>query len=144
MLEVFTDCSLTKTGATVSCVAISSDEYIGSTTLALPNIQTSFDGELLGVQKSVDLISEYVYCGDSITIYCDNLNVIESLQTGKSPANCRAFKRLYSYLKHHDNITLQHTKGHTVSFPNVSPQFAVDRIATFTNRILTERNSHED
>ena len=140
MLEVYTDCSLTKNGATVSCIAISADEYIGSTILALPNIKTSFDGELLGVQKSVDLISEYVHNSESITIYCDNLNVVKSLQTGKSPAKCQAFKRLYSYLKHHNNVTLQHTKGHAVSFPNVTPQFAVDRIATFANHISRKEN----
>lgn len=132
MIEVYTDCSVTKQGAAITAIALAEDAYIGSTVVSLP-LDESTTAELIGVQKGIDLVTEYTGI-DDITVYCDNLNVINILQAPPSSRIPNQFRRLHSYLQKHKNVKVEYVKGHTVCFPDTTPQFAVDRLASATTR----------
>lgn len=79
MIEVYTDASVARGAAMVTCFIITSDQFIGANTTKYTNIGSSLQAEFLGIRDGIRYVSDRKK-SDDIVVYCDSQSAIDLIQ----------------------------------------------------------------
>lgn len=87
MVEIYTDVSLAKGRGVATCFVMSSTSYIGYNMFEYTALNSSLQGELLGIRDGIKYVASLNTANEPVTLYCDNkaaISLINSKLAGKS------------------------------------------------------------
>ena len=72
MVEIYTDVSLAKGRGVATCFVMSSTSYIGYNMFEYTALNSSLQGELLGIRDGIKYVASLNTTNEPVTLYCDN------------------------------------------------------------------------
>lgn len=118
MVEVYTDASVAKGSAVVSCFMVTSDQFIGAETTHYDNVDSSLQAELYGIRDGVKYVVKKPELND-IVVYCDSQSALDLVQQRcDNVEGSTLFKNIVDEiltLSQGKNISFILIKGHQLS-----------------------------
>lgn len=125
MIEVYTDASVFKGLAVCTCFVVTSDQFIGAKTKSYNNINSSLQGELLGIRECLDYVLNRTESGN-IVVYCDSQSAIDLIERRRDGEEGCLFSNIVDEiltLERERDVSFILIKGHQI---NHNPNKVVD------------------
>lgn len=143
MVKIYTDASVAKGNAVSTCFVLTDTNFLGYNTFSYEGVETSVEGELLGVLNAAKYYQSLNVADTDVIIFCDSINainLISNLEAGETTKQTWRYKSLLESIvefKQAIGFNLQLIEGHQMSH---NPNKIVD---LFSNSMLRIKNEKE-
>ena len=96
MVEVYTDVSIAKGHGVATCFVVSNVNYMGYNTFEYTSINSSLQGELLGIRDGLKYTATLNTTNEPVTVYCDNKAAVALINDKLAGRPINKFERLVS------------------------------------------------
>jgi ribonuclease HI len=141
MIDLYTDVSVCKGSAVATCFVISTDYFLGYNSFKYESVNSSLQGELMGIRDGLSYVKSLTKSHELINVYSDSYSAVQLIKSkGYTSKGNKQFETLVSDIQklcNGQNVNFLLIRGHQVEH---NPNKVVDLISNSVLRYKSNKN----